>query len=98
MKMTEYRSFLNQLPRPQRWSEVSVRDLVLYIARSITDNPDSVDVNEREVARAIILELRVHSDDKGKVIGKEGRIARAIRTLLGVPANRRHQRVILEIV
>ncbi|MAG34945.1 MAG: RNA-binding protein [Dehalococcoidia bacterium] len=85
------------LPRQQQ-SEGDVRELILYIARSLADHPDSVEVKERRVPRAIILELRVHSDDKGKVIGKEGRIARAIRTLLGVPANRQRQRVILEIV
>ncbi len=84
-------------PRPPLQSEGNVRELILYIARSLVDHPDSVEVQERRVPRAVILELRVHPDDKGKVIGKEGRIARAIRTLLGVPANRQRQRVILEI-
>ena len=79
-------------------SEGNVRELILYIARALVDHPDSVEVKERRVPRAIILELRVHPDDKGKVIGREGRIARAVRTLLGVPANRHQQRVILEIV
>ena len=83
--------------RPPSRNEGNVRELILYIARSLVDHPDSVEVQERRVPRAVILELRVHPDDKGKVIGKEGRIARAIRTLLGVPANRQHQRVILEI-
>ena len=83
--------------RPPLRSEGNVRELILYIARSLVDHPDSVEVQERRVPRAVILELRVHPDDKGKVIGKEGRIARAIRTLLGVPANQHHQRVILEI-
>ena len=83
--------------RPPLRSEGNERELILYIARSLVDHPDSVEVQERRVPRAVILELRVHPDDKGKVIGKEGRIARALRTLLGVPANQHHQRVILEI-
>jgi predicted RNA-binding protein YlqC (UPF0109 family) len=58
-----------------------VKELVEYIARSLVDNPEAVQVTEIEGERSIIIELRVAPDDMGKVIGKQGKIAKSIRTL-----------------
>ncbi|MFA7550558.1 MAG: KH domain-containing protein, partial [Sedimentibacter sp.] len=55
-------------------------ELVEYIAKSLVDNPDMVEVNEVEGSQSLIIELKVAPDDMGKVIGKQGRIAKAIRT------------------
>ena len=57
-------------------------ELVRYIARSLVEKPDAVDVREVENADSIVVELRVDPDDMGKVIGKQGRIAKAIRTVV----------------
>jgi predicted RNA-binding protein YlqC (UPF0109 family) len=74
-----------------------VRPLVEYIARSLVDDPDAVQVRQRDAGRTTILELSVAPDDTGKIIGREGRVAKALRTVLRVAANRRHRRIILEI-
>jgi hypothetical protein len=74
------------------------RDLVEYIVKSIVDNPDAVDIKVIEGEKSTILELRVAESDIGKVIGKNGRIARAIRTILSVAASSQSKRVILEIL
>lgn len=57
-------------------------ELVEYIAKSLVDNPDLVTVNEVEGSQSLIIELKVAPDDMGKVIGKQGRIAKAIRTVV----------------
>ena len=57
-------------------------ELVRYVARSLVEKPDAVDVREVENADSIVVELRVDPDDMGKVIGKQGRIAKAIRTVV----------------
>ena len=62
------------------------KDLVEYIAKSLVDNSSSVEVNVIEGEKSTILELKVAQDDIGKVIGKSGRIARAIRTILSAAA------------
>lgn len=72
------------------------RDLVEYIVKSLVDNPDAVDIKVIEGEKSTILELRVADSDIGKVIGKNGRIARAIRTILS--ASSQSKRVILEIL
>lgn len=74
-----------------------MKPLVEYIARSLVDDPDAVQVNQRDAGRTTILELSVAPDDTGKVIGREGRVAKALRTVLRVAATRQHRRVILEI-
>ena len=74
------------------------RDLVEYIAKSLVDDPAAVTVNVIEQDRATILELRVGPDDVGKVIGKHGRIAKAIRTILSASASPDGKRVSLEIL
>ncbi len=75
-----------------------MKDLVLYIAKQLVDHPDSVDVKEFEGDQAMVLELRVARDDLGKVIGKQGRTARALRTVLAAAAATQHKRTVLEIL
>jgi predicted RNA-binding protein YlqC (UPF0109 family) len=79
-------------------SEDRLHDLIAYIASSLVDDPDSVDVNVVEEDRAVVLELTVAPDDLGKVIGKEGRTARAMRTLLSATSARMRKRAILDIL
>jgi hypothetical protein len=75
-----------------------MKELVLNIARALVDNPDAVSVEEIENNNEIILKLRVDQEDMGKVIGKQGRIAKAIRTVVKSAANREQKRVTVEIV
>jgi len=74
-----------------------VKPLVEYIARSLVDDPDAVEVRQREAGRTTIIELSVAQEDTGKVIGREGRVAKALRTILRVAADRQQRRVMLEI-
>ncbi len=74
------------------------KELVEYITKSLVDNPDQVEVRESEGEQGTVLELSVSQDDLGKVIGKQGRTARAIRTLLGAVSAKTKKRVVLEIV
>ena len=74
------------------------KDLVEYIARSLVDEPHDVSVNLIEGEKSTILELKVAQDDIGKVIGKHGRIAKAIRTVLSAAATKSGKRVVLEIL
>jgi len=76
----------------------SMRELVEYIAKSIVDAPDEVKVEEEDDENGITLKLQVADEDKGRVIGKQGRIAEAIRTLLRVKAAKAATKVRLEIV
>ncbi|MGI5912089.1 MAG: KH domain-containing protein [Syntrophomonadaceae bacterium] len=75
-----------------------MKDLVKFVARSLVDNPDAVDVTEIEGERSIILELRVAPEDMGKVIGKQGKIAKAIRTITKATAAKEGKRVVVEIL
>lgn len=74
------------------------KELVEYIVKSLVDIPDEVSVHVVEGDKSSILELRVAPDDVGKVIGKQGRIAKAIRTILSASATKSHKRVVLEIL
>ncbi len=78
--------------------EPSVRELVEFIARSLVDYPDAVDVRVVERDRTLVVELRVAPADMGKVIGKQGRIANAIRALMKAAALRSGTRVMLDIL
>lgn len=73
-------------------------ELVEYIAKALVDNPDEVSVNEVEGSQSIIIELKVAHEDMGKVIGKQGRIAKAIRTVVKAAAIKENKRVIVEII
>jgi uncharacterized protein len=74
------------------------RDLVEYIAKSLVDDPAAVSVAVVEGDSSTVLELRVAADDIGKVIGKHGRIAKAIRTILSASSTAATKRVMLEIL
>ena len=75
-----------------------MKDLVEVIAKSLVDNPDEVTVTETENEKAIVVELRVAQSDMGKVIGKQGRIAKAIRSVVKAAASKEDKKVIVEIV
>ena len=73
-------------------------ELLAYLARSLVDEPDAVRVEEAEEDGALVLRLHVAPDDVGKVIGRQGRVARALRTIVRAGAVREGRRVLLEIV
>lgn len=75
-----------------------MKELVEYIAKALVDFPEQVDVQQVEGERSIILELRVAAEDMGKVIGKQGRIAKAIRTVVNAAAIKENKRVMVEIL
>jgi predicted RNA-binding protein YlqC (UPF0109 family) len=75
-----------------------MKELVEFIAKSLVDNPNSVFVKEVEEEQSIILKLTVAPEDMGKIIGKQGRIAKAIRTVIKAVAVKQNKRVIVEIV
>jgi uncharacterized protein len=77
---------------------MSIKELVQYIAQAMVDNPGEVSVSEIEGNQTTVLELKVAKNDLGKVIGKQGRNAQAIRTILGAVAAKIKKRVVLEIV
>jgi predicted RNA-binding protein YlqC (UPF0109 family) len=77
---------------------VSVSEIVEYLARRLVDEPDAVRVEEVEREGALVIQLYVAQDDIGKVIGRQGRIARALRTIVRASAAQRDRRVQLEIV
>ncbi len=78
--------------------EPKLEELLTFIARNLVDEPDEVKVDVVDGDRATIYELSVADDDLGKVIGKDGRTARAIRTLLAATSARVRKRAILEIL
>jgi len=75
-----------------------VAELLTWLARRLVDDPDAVRVDEIEREDATILQLYVAPDDRGKVIGRAGRIARALRTIVRASAARSDRRVVLEII
>jgi predicted RNA-binding protein YlqC (UPF0109 family) len=78
--------------------EAAMKDLVEMIAKALVDNPEQVVVTEVEGEQTTVLELRVAPSDLGKVIGKQGRTARCIRTLLGAAGMKLRKRFVLEIL
>lgn len=76
----------------------AMKELLEEIARALVDNPDDVQVAEVEGEQTTVLELRVKEEDLGKVIGRQGRTARAIRTLLSAAGMKIHKRFVLEIL
>ena len=75
-----------------------MKDMILYIAKALVDNPDEVTVTEVEGNQTSVLELKVAKEDLGKVIGKQGRTARAMRTILSAASAKVKKRTVLEIV
>ncbi|MBI4483016.1 MAG: KH domain-containing protein [Acidobacteria bacterium] len=75
-----------------------MKDLLVMIAKALVDNPDQVAVTEVEGEQTTVLELRVAQSDLGKVIGRQGRTARSIRTILGAAGMKLRKRFVLEIL
>jgi len=75
-----------------------MKELITRIAKALVDNPDQVQVSEVEGNQTSVLELKVAKEDLGKVIGKEGRNARAMRTILGAASAKLKKRTVLEIL
>ena len=77
---------------------MEMKDLIQRIAEALVDSPEQVTVTAIEGSQATVLELKVAQDDLGKIIGKQGRTAKAIRTILGAASAKQNKRSILEIV
>lgn len=77
---------------------MQMKELITYIAQALVDNPDDVVVTEVEGAQTSVIELRVAKEDLGKVIGKQGRTARAMRTILSAASTKLRKRSVLEII
>ena len=75
-----------------------MRELVEVIAKALVDNPDSVVVSERADGKTTVIEIRVADNDMGKVIGKQGRIAKAIRSVVKAAAAKEEKRVVVDIL
>jgi len=75
-----------------------LKELVECVAKKLVDNPEAVKVNVAEGERTVVIELSVDPKDLGKVIGREGKTAKALRTLLSAAANRLNKKAILEII
>lgn len=75
-----------------------MKELLEIIAKSLVDDPGAVSVSEKENEHTVLLELRVADGDMGKVIGKQGRIAKSIRTVMKAAANHENKKVVVEIV
>ena len=78
--------------------ERKMKEIIEYIAKHLVDSPDDVDVTEIKGEQTSVIELRVAKDDLGKVIGKQGRTARAMRTILGAASTKLRKRSVLEII
>lgn len=77
---------------------MEMKDLIAYIAKALVDNPEAVEVSEVEGEHTSVIELKVAKSDLGKVIGKQGRTARAMRTILSAASTKIHKRAVLEII
>lgn len=75
-----------------------MRELIKYIAQALVDHPDQVEVTEIAGEQTSVIELRVAKEDLGKVIGKQGRTAKAMRTILSAASTKLHKRMVLEII
>jgi len=75
-----------------------MKDLIELIARALVDKPDEVAVTALEGSQATVLELKVAKEDLGKIIGKQGRTARSLRTILSAASGKERRRIVLEIV
>ena len=75
-----------------------LRDLIEYVGKALVDMPDEVEVNEVEGEQTTVIELKVDKSDLGKVIGKQGRTARALRTILNAASTKIKKRSVLEII
>jgi predicted RNA-binding protein YlqC (UPF0109 family) len=81
-----------------KWRRVEMKELIEYIAKLLVDNPEEVSVTELEGEHTSVIELRVAKGDLGKIIGKQGRTARAIRTILAAASAKMKKRSVFEIL
>ncbi len=72
--------------------------MVKMITKALVDNPDMVEVTEKETGQSTVIEVRVAPDDMGKIIGKQGKIAKALRTVVKAAATKENKRVVVDIV
>jgi predicted RNA-binding protein YlqC (UPF0109 family) len=86
------------MPAHRQEESGPLKDLVEYVAKSLVDHPDAVEVRQTSSHSSVVLELRVAPDDMGRVIGKSGRVANAIRALLRVAGAKDGRRITLEIL
>ncbi len=77
---------------------MSMKELIEFMAKALVDNPDQVEVQEIEGEQSSVIELRVAREDLGKVIGKQGRTARAMRTILSAASTKLRKRAVLDII
>lgn len=82
----------------QKGAYIDMKELVKVIATALVDHPDEVIVTETETEKAIVVELKVAPEDMGKVIGKQGRIAKSIRTVVKAASTKDDKKVIVEIL
>jgi len=75
-----------------------MKELIEYIAKALVDNPDAVKVTEIEGEKTSVIELSVAKEDLGKIIGKQGRTARSMRTILSAASTKNNKRAVLEII
>lgn len=81
-----------------KFDDLSLKELVEFMAKALVDYPDKVEVNEIVGEQTTVVELKVAKEDLGKVIGKQGRTARSMRTILNAASTKLHKRSVLEIV
>jgi predicted RNA-binding protein YlqC (UPF0109 family) len=75
-----------------------MKDLIKYIAQALVDHPEAVEVSEVEGEQTSVIELKVAKDDVGKIIGKQGRTAQAIRTILSAASGKAKKRTLLDVI
>ena len=75
-----------------------MKDLLIQIVKALVDNPEQVQINEIEGSQTVVLELRVYKSDMGRIIGKQGKMANAIRTILNAASGKTEKRYVLEIM
>lgn len=88
----------NPTNQPAEESVVSMKDLVEYIVKALVDNPNTVEVTEVSTTSTSVIEVKVDQSDAGKVIGREGRIANAIRTIVKSAGGRDNRKINVEII
>lgn len=82
----------------EKFDDLSLKELVEFMAKALVDYPEKVEVNEIVGEQTTVVELKVAKEDLGKVIGKQGRTARSMRTILNAASTKLHKRSVLEIV
>lgn len=85
-------------PEQAAVNAAALKDLIEMMAKALVDNPEKVDVTEVEGNSTVVLELRVAKEDLGKIIGKQGRTARSMRTILAAASTKARRRAVLEII